>query len=79
MRAEIQQNYDINMYLFGAGCVVRVQVCMDLGSRSKVWNPGTWIRCVLHCPVLIFVGLRKNQLWQTCGQGTGGGWSDEPG
>jgi hypothetical protein len=21
---------------------------MGLGSGSKVWNPGTWIRCVLQ-------------------------------
>jgi hypothetical protein len=28
--------------------VVCAQVRMGLGSGSKVWNPGTWIRCVLH-------------------------------
>jgi hypothetical protein len=37
-----------DVYLVGAGCVVCAQVRMGLGSGSKVWNPGTWIRCVLH-------------------------------
>jgi hypothetical protein len=46
MCAEIQQNYDV--HLVGAGCVVCAQVRMGLGSGSKVWNPGTWIRCVLQ-------------------------------
>jgi hypothetical protein len=44
MCAEIQQNYDV--HLVGAGCVVCAQVRMGLDSGSKVWNPGTWIRCV---------------------------------
>jgi hypothetical protein len=37
-----------DVYLVGAGCVVCAQVRMGLGSGSKVWNPGTWIRCVLQ-------------------------------
>jgi hypothetical protein len=39
-----------DVYLVRAGCVVCAQVRMGLGSGSKVWNPGTWIRCVLHPP-----------------------------
>jgi hypothetical protein len=35
-----------DVYLVGAGCVVCAEVRMGLGSGSKVWNLGTWIRCV---------------------------------
>jgi hypothetical protein len=36
------------MYLVGRDCVVCAQVGMGPGSRSKVWDPGPWIQCVLH-------------------------------
>jgi hypothetical protein len=31
------------------------QVRMGPDSRSKVWDPGPWIQCLLHCPVLFFI------------------------
>jgi hypothetical protein len=34
--------------LWGRGCVVCAQVRMGPGSRSKVWDPGPWIQCVLQ-------------------------------
>jgi hypothetical protein len=61
-----------DVYLVGAGCVVCAQVRMGLGSGSKVWNPGTWIRCVLHttttstAKVLCSGYGRDNHLVATC-------------
>jgi hypothetical protein len=42
------------MYLVGSGlCGVCAQVRMGPGSRSKVWDPGPWIQCVLHMLTLL--------------------------
>jgi hypothetical protein len=39
--------------LYDVYLVVCALVRKGPGSRSKVWDPGTWIQCVPHCPVVI--------------------------
>jgi hypothetical protein len=48
VKARCHEDTTDDVYLVGAGCVVCAQVRMGLGSGSRFWNPGTWIRCVLH-------------------------------
>jgi hypothetical protein len=48
MKTRFREDATDDVYLAGAGCVVCAQVRMGLGSGSKVWFPGSWIRCVLH-------------------------------
>jgi hypothetical protein len=51
-----------DVYLVGAGCAVCAQVRMGLGFGSKVWNPGTWIRCVLQW-VTPYSDSRRRSPW----------------
>jgi hypothetical protein len=48
---ELCDLYLVGSELCGVCCAL---VRKGPGSRSKVWDPGTWIQCVPHFPVLFF-------------------------